>query len=173
MKFEKILVATDGSGAGQRAVELASDIARLHDASLTLLHVINPADKVPDWLKYSDAHALGFTAPPAIAFATMRRGTEDSAVNVELERGQEQAKQAAERLLDDARELAEARGSHNLRALIDEGPPADRILQVAEELSADAIVVGNRGYGNLKGLFVGSVSSQVAKDAKCNCIAVT
>lgn len=41
------------------------------------------------------------------------------------------------------------------------GPIADTILKHAKKLGVDMIVMGSRGTGALKGLFLGSVSSRV------------
>ena len=48
-----------------------------------------------------------------------------------------------------------------------EGPPAPAILRVADEEGCDLIVVGSRGYGQLAGMLLGSVSSVVAQRARC------
>jgi len=47
--------------------------------------------------------------------------------------------------------------------------PADAIVDVAERVSADLIVVGNRGHGAGKRLFLGSVSTKVVQHAHGIC----
>ena len=47
------------------------------------------------------------------------------------------------------------------------GAPADVILSVAEDRSADVIVVGHRGFGAMKRFILGSVSSKLAHEARC------
>jgi nucleotide-binding universal stress UspA family protein len=42
-----------------------------------------------------------------------------------------------------------------------EGPPADAILKAAGAREADLIVMGSRGFGQFKGLLLGSVSDRV------------
>lgn len=42
-----------------------------------------------------------------------------------------------------------------------EGPPADALLNAAEAHQADLIVVGSRGFGQFKGLLLGSTSDRV------------
>ncbi|MGE0652955.1 MAG: universal stress protein [Alphaproteobacteria bacterium] len=167
--YRKILAATDGSESGTRAVELAGDLAKIHGAEITLIHVINPADETPDWLHYSDAHALGFVAPPV----TSGKEGFNSLAAQEIQRAQEQAQVAADRLIEDSRRSAEKRGATNVRTVVEQGPTAERILITAKNENADVIVIGNRGHGNFKGLLIGSVSSAVAKDADCYCISVT
>lgn len=50
--------------------------------------------------------------------------------------------------------------------LID-GPPVDVLLRVAEELTADAIVIGRRGIGGRPELLLGSTAHQVIEHARC------
>jgi nucleotide-binding universal stress UspA family protein len=48
-----------------------------------------------------------------------------------------------------------------VREKLEEGPEAESILNIAKKCQADLIVMGTRGHGTLKGLFVGSVSRKV------------
>lgn len=48
-----------------------------------------------------------------------------------------------------------------------EGPAASAILRVADEDGCDLIVLGSRGYGQLAGILLGSVSNTVAQRARC------
>jgi nucleotide-binding universal stress UspA family protein len=49
-----------------------------------------------------------------------------------------------------------------------EGDPADAILDVAEELAADLIVVGNKGMTGAKRFLLGSVPNKVSHHAPCS-----
>jgi nucleotide-binding universal stress UspA family protein len=48
------------------------------------------------------------------------------------------------------------------RTVIKEGRPASVLLEVADELQADVIVMGRRGLGRVKEVVLGSVSHEVA-----------
>jgi nucleotide-binding universal stress UspA family protein len=48
-----------------------------------------------------------------------------------------------------------------------EGDPADAILDVAEELGSDLIVVGNKGMTGAKRFLLGSVPNKVSHHAPC------
>src|SRR5699024_7128634 len=47
-----------------------------------------------------------------------------------------------------------------------------KVVEYAEEEDVDLIVIGNRGLGNISGLFLGSVSSQVIQHAPCHVLVV-
>ncbi len=47
------------------------------------------------------------------------------------------------------------------------GDPATEIIEIAEKEKTDLIVIGSRGLGALKGVFLGSVSQRVTQNAKC------
>jgi len=46
-----------------------------------------------------------------------------------------------------------------------EGPPAEALLNAANAHEADLIVVGSRGFGQIKGLVLGSTSNHVVHNA--------
>jgi nucleotide-binding universal stress UspA family protein len=50
------------------------------------------------------------------------------------------------------------------------GDPGPAICQLASELSARAIVMGSRGRGGLKRVFLGSVSDYVVRNAPCSVV---
>ncbi len=55
---------------------------------------------------------------------------------------------------------------------LEEGDPVTEILRVAEETSADLIVMGNHGRRGLSRLLMGSVSEQVVRRATCPVLTV-
>ena len=54
---------------------------------------------------------------------------------------------------------------YTLRVAI--GDPAVEIIEIAEKENADLIVIGSRGLGTIKGVFLGSVSQRVTHQVKC------
>jgi len=70
----------------------------------------------------------------------------------------------AERIVAPALEQLLAAGV-DASAEILEGPPAEAILAVAENSRCDLIVLGTRGYGQLAGMLLGSVSHKVLANA--------
>ena len=41
------------------------------------------------------------------------------------------------------------------------------IENTADQIGADLVVMGSRGLGKIKGIFMGSVSQQVVQECKC------
>jgi len=73
--------------------------------------------------------------------------------------------EGARRILDEQLRRVEQVGGTVSEAHLLEGRPADAILDLAERIDADLIVVGSRGLGSVKRLLVGSVSLDVVHDA--------
>jgi nucleotide-binding universal stress UspA family protein len=53
-----------------------------------------------------------------------------------------------------------------------QGDPADAILDVAEELKADLIIVGNKGMTGAKRFLLGSVPNKVSHHAPCSVLII-
>ncbi len=51
-----------------------------------------------------------------------------------------------------------------------QGDPGEAICNLAQDLSARAIVIGSRGRGGLKRVFLGSVSDYVVRNAPCSVV---
>ncbi len=158
--FKNILVATDGSEMGERAVSLASDMSRAYEARMVVVHVIDLKDKVPGWPRDVGSRVVdpyGANVNLAEKVLSYRKI----------------AKEVAEGLLHDAEMAARGSGVSEVDTIVVFGKPAECILEAAEREKADAIVMGSHGHSDLKGLFVGSVSHKVAHEADCPCIAIT
>jgi nucleotide-binding universal stress UspA family protein len=111
----KLLLATDLSARGDRALERAVAIAQVHDAHLTILHVVEQLDEPTSIL---GAHAApSWRRGPDAALLTRRR-----------------IRQTLRADLGDTVEKA--------TILIEEGNPAEVIERVAESALPDLIVAG-------------------------------
>jgi len=64
-------------------------------------------------------------------------------------------------------QAAAALGLDGLELLVRRGDPGPTICDVAEKLSAEAIVMGSRGRGGLRRALLGSVSDYVVRNAPC------
>ena len=174
--FETILVPTDGSEHANKAVQLAADIAEKYQARLVLLHVM-PKGPLPDEVlqmarvEHISSGSSGGSAPlsPEGKFpASTILGAESET----LEQTGQVLQFLADKILADARRVAQDKGVENLSTGIEDGDPAEQILRHAESEGANLIVMGSRGLSDLKGLLMGSVSHKVSQLSPCSCITV-
>ncbi|WP_110670120.1 universal stress protein [Salinicola halophilus] len=137
---QPILVPMDGSPSARRALEHASLMQRATGAVVHLLHVPEPPA--------ADEHLGAMVGVPPMA------ATEEPDETRGL------------RLLEETwQTLGNADGA--VAYHIEYGDSESVIAEKARELDAQCIVMGSRGLGNLKSLFVGSVSQKVMELAPC------
>jgi nucleotide-binding universal stress UspA family protein len=119
-------------------------------------------------------------AAHALLLGEGRAGTEITLVNVQNQRtldtsdvsrvtsvgaDTERANNQSKQLLSEALRLC--RNAHvTFHARSEFGPIAETIIRIAHEVKADQIVMGTRGLGPLRGLVVGSVSTEVLHRAR-------
>ena len=78
----------------------------------------------------------------------------------------------AEDCLRDAVRTARELGVANVKKEVKTGNPARTIVQEAELMKADCIVIGGRGLGDFGSVLLGSVSHKVTSLAKCTVVTV-
>jgi nucleotide-binding universal stress UspA family protein len=144
--FSRIVVGTDGSETAAEAVRQATELAKLSGARLDIVSAFEP---VPQQRVKSEARE----APGDVQYEISPR--ED--VNLILDAATSEAKKA---------------GIEEVQAHAREGEPADAILDVAEEINADLIVVGNKGMTGARRFLLGSVPNKVSHHAPCSVIIV-
>src|SRR5262245_13783478 len=133
--FKNILVPTDGSERSQSAVRKAVELARVHEARITGVHVI------PDY------HLL-------IAY----EGAFDP---VTEERIEEEAKTRADAYLAFVRNAAKDAGVPCETVCDTSDHPYDAILKVANARKCDLIVMTSHGRKGLAAMLLGSESRKV------------
>lgn len=135
--MRRLLVAADGSQAADRAALFAGQMACRFEARVDVVSVVPTRSVVT-------AAWLGMAPEmPAAAYGA------DSAL--------EQANTIAQRAASEAKRG----GCHEVDWAVEIGDPAHTLVEVAEGIEADAIVMGRRGTGNVSGLLLGSVSTKV------------
>jgi nucleotide-binding universal stress UspA family protein len=138
--FKRIVVGTDGSETAAEAVRHAIGLAKLTGATLGVVSAYEPVSA------YRLREESG-EIPGDIAHSVGPR--ED--VNVILEAAAARAGEAGIEVQTHPRE----------------GDPADAILQVADETSADLVVVGNKGMTGARRFLLGSVPNKISHHARC------
>jgi universal stress protein A len=137
-KFERILVAVDFSEESRSALACAAEMASKFDASLTLVHVVEPHFGPPE----ADLPPLAGEASDAEEFAEAK---------LELNA-------LGEQMLGPCRVV-----ETTVRA----GLAFFEITEAAKALGADLIVVGTHGYTGLKRALLGSTAEKVVRHAPC------
>ena len=146
-KINRILYATDLSPNSEYAFRYAINSALKHDAKIIILHV---TESIPTL-----AHLeMGFIIGDEQAKEIFEKG-----VSVALERVKKRLKIFSEKeLANDPKAADRVQGIE-----ICEGFPAEAILEKANELDCDAIVMGTHGKGILAHTFLGSVTKRVLR----------
>lgn len=145
--IDKILVATDGSASSNRAVELAANLAKIHDASLYAINVIRRIQIPTEMKNLALVESLGETRLSVLEFI-------------------------ANQILDDAEKRVENKGSTLTRKLIGHEDPATSISEYAKKYDVDLIIIGTRGLSKTKSILLGSVSRKVTEICNVNCLVV-
>ena len=139
--LKNILVPVDGSETSLKALQFAMEMGKGEDSALIVVHVDIPYDlnRLTPKTKFIGRHPVRVPEAP------------------EAPKPLEMAKKAAAEF-----------GYTNIqfKELI-ATDVAERICEKAEQMKADLIVMGNRGFGMITGLFMGSVSMKVSQNSQC------
>ena len=143
--FTSIVVGTDGSETAARAVGQALDLAKALGASLEIVTAYEP-----------------------VGGQRLRQEKRDAPEDVQWALNE---KEDVEATLKAAADRA-AEAGVEVRTHARQGDPADAILDVAEETSADLVIVGNKGMSGAKRFLLGSVPNKVSHHAPCSVLIV-
>ncbi|MDV3347262.1 universal stress protein [Leptothoe sp. LEGE 181152] len=149
---KQILVALDKSEMAQKAMKTAIELAKLHQAELRLLHVIDEDEPgLPQKLIFSDSQYI--SQHSELLFAEYQQEWN------KFVSGWWQTLQL----------YVEELETEGIEAICDvmQGRTGQQICEVANDWPADLIVMGCRGLSGLKELLVGSVSYYVSHRAPC------
>jgi nucleotide-binding universal stress UspA family protein len=140
--YRTVVVGTDGSDSSLRAVDRAASIAGT-DAKLIVASAYLP--------QHQDSRAADVLKDESYKVA----GT-----------GPIYA------ILHDAKERAHKAGATNVEERSTVGAPVDALVNLAEEVKADLLVVGNVGLSTIAGRLLGSVPANVSRRAKVDVLIV-
>jgi len=142
---EKIVVCTDFSENSVKARICAVEYAKLFNAELIILHVVN-------------SRLVGYPG-----FAS-RFPEEMASIKLNIERGVEEE---LEMLANDC-----GRALEKVRACFLSGDPAEEIVRFAEQESVGLIVMGTHGWTGARRIILGSIAEKVLRTAKCPVLTV-
>ena len=148
---KKFLVAVDGSDHGWKALDLATDLAKVSNAEVVILHVI-PYIPMPEGFQQF-AEIEGIKA----ADRTFRYHYDRT---------------VGDAITSEAEARAQKNGLARVTTQVTEANPADEIVALAKSKRADMLFLGSRGVSDLKGMMMGSISHKVMHLAPCTCVAV-
>jgi nucleotide-binding universal stress UspA family protein len=146
--FEHIVVGTDGSGTAGVAVQRAIELSKLTGATLHIVHAYQQ-------LSIGEAALAASAGAPSVDIVSVNEGIDA----------------ASGAICDDSVAAAEQAGV-KAEAHKRPGDPAEAILDVAEQVGADLIVVGNRGMSGVRRFMLGSVPNKVSHHCPCSLLIV-
>ncbi len=141
--YQTVVVGTDGSDSSFRAVDRAGEIA------------------------------AGANAKVIVATAYFPQSEDKGAADVLKDEAYKVSGNAPiYEILRDARDRAKAAGAQEVEEKAIVGAPVDALVELAEEVGADLLVVGNVGLSTIAGRLLGSVPANVARRSKSDVLIV-
>ncbi len=142
----RIVVGVDGSDESAAALRWAVEEARLRDARVEAVHAWS-------FVPMTTAADSGLVPMAWSDSSEMLEATHDAAARI--------AEEQVTGVLG---------AGHGVELSLVQGDASDALLEAAQ--GADLLVVGNRGRGALKEIFLGSTSGRVADHAPCPVVIV-
>ncbi|CAN5627715.1 universal stress protein [soil metagenome] len=141
--YKTVVVGTDGSDSSLRAVDRAGALASGPDAKVV------------------------------IATAYFPSSDDSRGADVLKDEGYKLSGNAPiYAILREAKDRAKAAGATNIEERPIVGAPVDALVELAEEVNADLLVVGNVGLSTIAGRLLGSVPANVARRSKSDVLIV-
>ena len=141
--YRTVVVGTDGSDSSLRAVDRAAAIAAQSGAKMFIATAYFP--------QHDDARAADVLRDEGY------KTTGAAPIYA---------------ILKEAHERAQAAGAKDVEERSIVGAPVDALVELAEEVDADLLVVGNVGLSTITGRLLGSVPANVSRRAKTDVLIV-
>ena len=153
--MKNILVAVDFSPVSEKALELASSMAKSSGARLWIVHA-------------AESLSMFRPSPLFVGDPSLYAWSEFAYMNVDLQNVER--KSLADKLRKEHREMLAMAEKvrvevENVRSLLIEGPVVDVLLEAVGKSEADMIVMGSHGHGILHKALMGSVCEGVLSKA--------
>ena len=140
--YANILLCTDGSDVARKGVKDGLALAKALNAKATVITVTEPM-----WVDYGGGHDSGWIPSQE-----------------EIEHFEAACRARADRVLDEARAVAEQVGISAALLRVPDAHPATAIIETAKSRGCDIIVMASHGRRGLRKLFLGSQTSEVLAD---------
>jgi nucleotide-binding universal stress UspA family protein len=174
--IKTIVVATDGSKHADNALAEAGEIAGKFGARVVVVHTALAGASSATLRKLANRRALSKDQRDLLdnyeADVLMAMSGAGMAPMAVVPPPAELLHPIGEQILARAAAAAKKAGAKKVTTAYFGGDPADVILNAAKKEKADLIVLGTRGLGEIKGLFLGSVSHKVSAHANCPVLTV-
>jgi nucleotide-binding universal stress UspA family protein len=140
--YANILLSTDGSDVARHGIEHGIALAKALNAKATVVTVTEPLP-----VDYGSGHAAGWIPSQQ-----------------EFDRFDAACKERADKVLGEARAMAEQVGLSAELLHVPNAHPATAIIDTAKFRGCDLIVMGSHGRRGLRKLLLGSQTSEVLAD---------
>ena len=155
IQIKKILYATDLSENAVHAFSYAVSLANKYGASITTLHVLS---------EYSgEDFVTSMINADTLQEIRDRNYAEAKTQLIGKKRDKTAVKEILQAFYDEALADDELSNAVSDEVLIKRGAPAEVIVQTAEEMHCDLIVLGTRGQGIITDFLIGSTAKWVLR----------
>jgi nucleotide-binding universal stress UspA family protein len=155
--YRTVIVGTDGSASSFRAVDQAAAFAAQQNAKLIIASAYIPHMEKGSW---SRAPSPDYVADPRAADSLGGEGYKLHGTAPVYE------------ILHDARDRAKAAGAQDIEERAIEGAAVEALVNLAKDVKAELLVVGDVGLDSVAGRLLGSVPADVARKAKIDILIV-
>jgi nucleotide-binding universal stress UspA family protein len=157
--MKKILVAVDFSKNTEAVIEQAAKLAKGLSAKVWVIHITS-----------DQLHAAAYVYSPGFDFPTGFVTPPIGDIEMARELCATEYKREHEALLNLSGKLRQS--GVDAQAMLLKGNAAELILEQAENLDVDMVVMGSHGHGMLRKILIGSVTEAVLRDTLCNVLIV-
>lgn len=152
--YSKILVGTDGSPTAMRAVQMSAELAKALGATMKIVTAFEPPTE-------AELEAYRSGGSDAISQWNAPKAQRDTPSEFQWRIADASL---AQDVLDRAEDCAAEKGA-KFEVQSIEGPPADTLLQIAEDEDFDLIAVGSVGMAGPKRFMLGNVPHRLSHHA--------
>ena len=145
--FSNILVPPDGSDLGERSIPTAESLARVHSASIHLIHIA-------PWQPELEGAKRGLIAAISAQAAANQQREARHLLEARIASGKEYLERLAAQLTG---------AGLTVETAVEEGAVDEEIIGYAKQHDIDLITMCTQGHGGIKRRLLGSVTDRVIR----------